>query len=689
MASLPRISPFRIGARRYCCTRLALVAVTGWAALVLARAAPASQTTLDGVPVPTLTPYSTPTRTATFTVAATFTPTPTAEAGCQWTTFRLASGDHASWTRIDASRPDPVWPPPGGSGPVDVTGDGHLTILVEGSSDTQADIPAFETPPGIAWSRVLQRETNGAWTIENLATNNQSTIDYRAIRLPTAPQYVVPWIETQAHEGCGAAGLESDLAACDPDIVVLVPESNDAMWPLLYPDQLSRSPQDLVDSLIRQCDIVFANNPDRSCFVPTMGMAPYVATWPAAHAWIADANALIRQTFPNTRVIDFATASSNALDYYHSPWGYEGNISHSNQRVLDVRAGRVLAAVMQSVFTTTAPVLQAEARLWNGVAGLSVIGVRWDTSSLPDDTDVRTAVVEVRSTYRGAPGTATEARSIGWQWANREADDGWQADDWPAALSPTAYAGAPEIGASEERGMPWSFVLSDPRMVSLTGYTGLYGFVTPSTLPTNDAYFSYDVMSYDASFGPEQVCVGVLGTNAGTPCPLGNECRDGAICLTGRACVGGSNAGASCPLGNECAGGGACLASDGAPKLHVYHCAPPPTATATITPTDTVTPTAAGTTPAGTATSSASPPSATATSPPKACVGDCDGSGGVTIDELILGVDIALGSVAVTSCPAFDPGDGAVHVTELVTAVGNALHGCRLVPGNRPRRPSA
>ena len=56
--------------------------------------------------------------------------------------------------------------------------------------------------------------------------------------------------------------------------------------------------------------------------------------------------------------------------------------------------------------------------------------------------------------------------------------------------------------------------------------------------------------------------------------------------------------------------------------------------------------------------------------------GDCNGDGRVTIDELILGVNIALGSRPVTDCPAFDTDDsGMVSISELVAAVNVALNG--------------
>lgn len=59
------------------------------------------------------------------------------------------------------------------------------------------------------------------------------------------------------------------------------------------------------------------------------------------------------------------------------------------------------------------------------------------------------------------------------------------------------------------------------------------------------------------------------------------------------------------------------------------------------------------------------------------CAGDCDGSGTVTINELVSGVNIALGNRALAACPAFDANqDGTVAINELVGAVRAALEGC-------------
>jgi hypothetical protein len=59
------------------------------------------------------------------------------------------------------------------------------------------------------------------------------------------------------------------------------------------------------------------------------------------------------------------------------------------------------------------------------------------------------------------------------------------------------------------------------------------------------------------------------------------------------------------------------------------------------------------------------------------CTGDCDGLGTVTVDELVKGVNIALGNSPLTECPSFDTNDDdQVTVDELVDAVNNALNGC-------------
>ena len=55
-------------------------------------------------------------------------------------------------------------------------------------------------------------------------------------------------------------------------------------------------------------------------------------------------------------------------------------------------------------------------------------------------------------------------------------------------------------------------------------------------------------------------------------------------------------------------------------------------------------------------------------------VGDCNRDGQVAIDELVRGVNIALGNTPVSECAPFDRvADGQVTVDELVRGVSNAL----------------
>lgn len=64
-----------------------------------------------------------------------------------------------------------------------------------------------------------------------------------------------------------------------------------------------------------------------------------------------------------------------------------------------------------------------------------------------------------------------------------------------------------------------------------------------------------------------------------------------------------------------------------------------------------------------------------------ACPGDCDGDGAVTVDELIAGVNVLLGTAPLAGCAAADrDGDGAVTVAELIAAVGALQDGCALPP---------
>ena len=70
------------------------------------------------------------------------------------------------------------------------------------------------------------------------------------------------------------------------------------------------------------------------------------------------------------------------------------------------------------------------------------------------------------------------------------------------------------------------------------------------------------------------------------------------------------------------------------------------------------------------------------------CVGDCDWDSQVTVDELVKGANIALGTAPLPACEMFDhDGSRTMTLDELVSGIGNALHGCvdPLTPGDHRR----
>jgi hypothetical protein len=70
-------------------------------------------------------------------------------------------------------------------------------------------------------------------------------------------------------------------------------------------------------------------------------------------------------------------------------------------------------------------------------------------------------------------------------------------------------------------------------------------------------------------------------------------------------------------------------------------------------------------------------PTRTPTPPPPLCPGDCNRDGFVSIDELVLALNIALDLQSVDACTAADGnGDGVVTIEELVRAVSSAILGC-------------
>jgi hypothetical protein len=95
-----------------------------------------------------------------------------------------------------------------------------------------------------------------------------------------------------------------------------------------------------------------------------------------------------------------------------------------------------------------------------------------------------------------------------------------------------------------------------------------------------------------------------------------------------------------------------------------------PTSQPTATPIDTPTPDPTAT-PTDVDTPTPVPPSAT---PTQGVVGDCDENGLVSVNELVIGVNVALDRIDLSRCSAFDlDHDGQVSVNELVAAVRTAL----------------
>lgn len=84
-------------------------------------------------------------------------------------------------------------------------------------------------------------------------------------------------------------------------------------------------------------------------------------------------------------------------------------------------------------------------------------------------------------------------------------------------------------------------------------------------------------------------------------------------------------------------------------------------------------------------------PTATPTTTPTAtalrCIGDCNGDGQVTIDEVLHAVNMSLGTIggADVCLASFDAnGDGVVAINELISAVNDALDGCPSAPTPTP-----
>jgi hypothetical protein len=131
-----------------------------------------------------------------------------------------------------------------------------------------------------------------------------------------------------------------------------------------------------------------------------------------------------------------------------------------------------------------------------------------------------------------------------------------------------------------------------------------------------------------------------------------------------------ANLGASDPDGFSLplvGAGGSIVVVEGTADTPTATPTPTPTATAQHTPTLTAAPTA---TPTALITPTVTPLGI-------GCAGDCDRNGGVEITDLITGVSIGQGRVALASCPSYDvAADGLVDIAELLLAVQNLRDGC-------------
>lgn len=67
-------------------------------------------------------------------------------------------------------------------------------------------------------------------------------------------------------------------------------------------------------------------------------------------------------------------------------------------------------------------------------------------------------------------------------------------------------------------------------------------------------------------------------------------------------------------------------------------------------------------------------PTPTPTSAP--CIGDCDGDQAVTVDEILILVNIVLGSAQASECPHGIPSGAEVDIAVIIQAVNNALTNC-------------
>jgi hypothetical protein len=161
------------------------------------------------------------------------------------------------------------------------------------------------------------------------------------------------------------------------------------------------------------------------------------------------------------------------------------------------------------------------------------------------------------------------------------------------------------------------------------------------------------------------------GPNATQCCDVATNCADGVPCVgTQKVCIGGDSKAASCLHDSQCPGsscqssGKFCSGGD----FDSYACI------------DDVDCDNFDGSQGGSCLSAGQPtptPSPTPTSAVSGCTGDCDGSGDVTVNEVIVMVNIALEVAPVSTCTRGDAdASGDITVNEIVAAVNAALNGC-------------
>jgi len=144
------------------------------------------------------------------------------------------------------------------------------------------------------------------------------------------------------------------------------------------------------------------------------------------------------------------------------------------------------------------------------------------------------------------------------------------------------------------------------------------------------------------------------------PCGCDEECPSGTVCHLGQ-CVAPTAPPSATPTRTRAQ----------------TRTATPTRARATATRTATRTPTRTATPPPPTGSATQAPSPTDTPESAESCSGDCDNGGTVSINELVLGVNIALDGAPLDACPAFDQnGSGRVEINELVAATKNALEGC-------------